>query len=88
MKTTILKRGLPAGAFLIAITAAFAFKPAPKAEVTNYFGAIKHSATSCEITDVECSDVNNGIPCRNGDNVDLYRMLNATSCPSQLWRPE
>ncbi|WP_116787824.1 DUF6520 family protein [Flavobacterium psychrotrophum] len=87
MKTLILRKGLPVGAFLIAITAAFAFKPAPKTDVTNYFGAVKVGATACEITDIECSDVNNGIPCRNEDNVDLYRMLSATSCPSQLWRP-
>lgn len=86
MKTRILSLVLPKVAFMCAIVAAFAFKPAPKSVDTLFFGAKQINEHACSITSIECSDVNNGIPCTDG-SVNLYRMLSATSCPSQLWKP-
>ena len=86
MKTTILKTVFPLLAFVFAIAGAFAFKPAPDSAVTNFFGAKKIGLNECQITSVDCTDVNTGVICKDG-TVTLYKMISGTSCPNQLWRP-
>ena len=86
MKTKIFKMGLPMLAFMFAIVASFAFKPMPNEAVTDYFGAKQISHDACSITTVKCTTINTGVPCTDS-GVNLYRMLSATSCPSQLWKP-
>jgi hypothetical protein len=86
MKTTILKTVFPLVAFVFAIAVAFAFKPAPDSADTNFFGAKKIGLHECQITSVECTDVNTGVVCQDG-TATLYKMVSGTSCPNQLWRP-
>jgi hypothetical protein len=86
MKTTILKTVFPLVAFVFAIAVAFAFKPAPDSADTNFFGAKKIGLHECQITSVECTDVNTGVVCQDG-TATLYKMISGTSCPNQLWRP-
>lgn len=86
MKTTILKTVFPLVAFVFAIAVAFAFKPAPDSADTNFFGAKKIGLHECQITSVECTDVNTGVVCQDG-SATLYKMISGTSCPNQLWRP-
>jgi hypothetical protein len=86
MKTRILKTVFPLVAFVFAIAVAFAFKPAPDSADTNFFGAKKIGLHECQITSVECTDVNTGVVCQDG-TATLYKMVSGTSCPNQLWRP-
>ena len=86
MRTTILKTVFPLVAFVFAIAVAFAFKPAPDSADTNFFGAKKIGLRECQITSVECTDVNTGVVCQDG-TATLYKMISGTSCPNQLWRP-
>lgn len=86
MKTTILKAVFPLLAFVFAIAGAFAFKPAPNTADSDFFGARKIGLNECQITSVECTDVNTGVICQDGTET-LYKMISGTSCPDQLWRP-
>lgn len=86
MKTTILKTVFPLLGFVFAIAGAFAFKPAPDTAYDTFFGARKIGLNECQITSVECTDVNTGVICQDGTET-LYKMINGTSCPEQLWRP-
>ena len=86
MKTTILKTVFPLLAFVFAIAGAFAFKPAPDTVDDNFFGARRIGLNECQITAVECTDVNTGVICQDGTET-LYKMISGTSCPDQLWRP-
>jgi hypothetical protein len=85
MKTRIFKKVFPLMAFVLAITGAFAFKPAPKSEVTNWAGAKKVGVNECQITTVQCTDVIHVQFCTDA-GANLYRMLGPTSCPDQLYK--
>jgi hypothetical protein len=85
MKTRILKAVFPMLAFVFAITAAFAFKPASDSSVTNHPGARKSGATCIE-TSVQCTDVNTTVICRDLSNNALFKYVGPTQCPDQLWK--
>lgn len=73
-------------AFVFAIAGAFAFKPASDSSLTNFQGAKKVGINECQITNVQCTDVDTHVICKDGA-ATLYRMLSGTSCPDQLWKP-
>ena len=87
MKTRILKSVFPLLAFIFAIGASFAFKPAPSSADAPFLGARKVSLHDCQMTSIQCTDVNTGIICKDKNNVTLYKFINGTSCPEQLWKP-
>lgn len=72
-------------AFVLAITAAFAFTPATDSGVTLHFGAKKVGAT-CVQTSTQCTDVPSAMICKDISNNALYRYIGPTSCPDQLWK--
>jgi hypothetical protein len=86
MKTKIFKTIFPMLAFMMAITAAFAFSKAPADKaVFQVIGHIKNSNGSCTPTDVMCETVKFDTACVNSSSTVLYR-LSGTTCPNQLWR--
>ena len=72
-------------AFVLAITAAFAFKPATDSAVAFHLGARKVGST-CVQTQTNCTDVQNPMICKDVSNNALYKYIGPTSCPDQLWK--
>lgn len=72
-------------AFVIAITSAFAFKPAADSAFTFHLGARKVGST-CIQTQQNCTDVQNLMPCVDTNSNTLYKYVGSTSCPDQLWK--
>jgi len=73
-------------AFVIAITASFAFKPASDSSLPPFTGH-KRVGTDCINANVQCTDQNTGTICKDGSNNTLYKYVSLTSCPDQLWKP-
>lgn len=86
MKTRILKAVLPMLAFVMAITASFAFKPAADSSLANFPGH-KRVGSNCINASVQCTDQNTGVICKDADDNTLYKYVSLTSCPTQLWMP-
>lgn len=86
MKTRILKAVFPMLAFVLAITASFAFKPAADSSLTNFPGH-KRVSGNCINASVQCTDTNTGNICKDGADNTLYKYVSSTSCPTQLWMP-
>jgi hypothetical protein len=87
MKTTILKTVLPFVAIAMAIFGAFAFNNVPEKEAALLpYGAVFISPGHCEISSVECTEIDTGNFCSNGSEW-LYKMeASGTACPDPLYR--
>ena len=71
-------------AFVIAITSAFAFKPAADSAFTIVNGARKVGSTCTQIQQ-SCTDVQQLMPCVDNLGNTLFKYVGPTSCPDQLW---
>ena len=85
MKTKIVKTVFPAMAFICAITAAFAFSPAPEGAAALVLGATK-VGSQCTNTNTSCSVQQTPMICKDASGNSLFRYIGATSCPDQLWK--
>lgn len=86
MKNKIVKLIFPLLAFVLSITAAFAFPSVDHGADAVYIG-YKRVGLNCVATDVICSDANNGIICKDASNNTLYRLNGTGQCTEQLWKP-
>ncbi len=85
MKTIILKTVFPVLAFVFAITGALAFKPVTNSGLLTHSGA-KKVGDKCIKTNVQCTDVENSMICRDASLNPLFRYIGPTNCPDQLWK--
>lgn len=91
MKTTFLKQILPAMTFVIAMFGAFAFSKAPVADeeaVAQFLGHYKAPNGRCVSAEIMCQDDIVTTPCSTSAQPALYKYVNPTSCPNQLWKIE
>ena len=86
MKNKIIAFIFPMLVFVLAIGTTFAFSTADRSSQTLYVG-YKRVGVLCVATNVQCTDFNTGIICKDDSNNTLYK-LNATGqCTEQLWKP-
>ncbi len=88
MKTRIFKTVFPVIAFIMAVTAAFAFSnvPSEDADLAPFVGHYKQN-NQCASSGVMCQDDTDTGACTFG-SVALYKRISGTNCGAPLWKIE
>ena len=82
----ILKTAFPVIAFSCAIGIALGNKLADRNVNAPQTGH-KSIGLKCIPTEVACTDIPNGVVCRDASEKALYLHIGAISCANQLWKP-
>lgn len=85
MKNKMITFVFPMLVFVLAIGTAFAFSTTDRNAQTLYVG-YKRLGVLCVATNVQCTDFNTGVICKDASNNILYKLNSTGQCTEQLWK--